>query len=97
MWRPEHRSRDDRGALRYPSDPTDAEWASIGPVDPLCGATPPVKRGGNKRAVDARGRCGGVAGGGGAKPPRARGFAPHAPQDICPRKLAKWAGIAARK
>ncbi len=63
MWRAEHRGRDDRGALRCPGDLSDAEWALIGPVDPLCGATPPAKRGGNQRAVDPRGRWGGAAGG----------------------------------
>ena len=48
MWTNENRARYDRGALRYPSDLTDAEWAHVAPV------IPPAKRGGNKRRVDER-------------------------------------------
>ena len=48
MWTIENRGRYDCSALRYPSDPTDAEWALIGPL------IPPAKRGGNKRTVDIR-------------------------------------------
>jgi transposase len=48
MWTNENRARYDRGALRYPSDLTDAEWAHVAPV------IPPAKRGGNKRTVQVR-------------------------------------------
>ena len=48
MWTPANRSRYDRGALRYSSDLTDAEWAVIAPL------IPPCKRGGDKRTVNLR-------------------------------------------
>ena len=48
MWTKENRARYDRGALRYPSDLTDAEWAHVAPI------IPPAKRGGNKRTVNVR-------------------------------------------
>lgn len=54
MWTAENRKRYDRGALRYESDLTDAEWALIGPL------IPPAKRGGNKRTVDIRAVLNGV-------------------------------------
>ena len=48
MWTNENRGRYDRRDLRYPSDPTDEEWALIGPLIPL------AKRGGNRRRVNLR-------------------------------------------
>ncbi len=60
MWTPENRPKYDRSRLRYPSDLTDEEWALVGPVDPLCGSTPPAKRGGNKRTIDVRAVVNGV-------------------------------------
>jgi transposase len=48
MWTDENRARYDRGALRYPSDLTDADWARVAPV------IRPAKRGGNKRTVRVR-------------------------------------------
>ena len=48
MWTNENRGRYDRSKLRYPSDLTDEEWATIGPL------IPPAKRGGNKRTVVVR-------------------------------------------
>jgi transposase len=48
MWTAKNRKRYDRGALRYPSDLTDDEWAHVGPL------IPPAKRGGNRRHVDVR-------------------------------------------
>ena len=41
-------NRYNRDKLRYPSDPTDAEWAHIKPL------IPPAKRGEGKRRVDMR-------------------------------------------
>jgi hypothetical protein len=32
MWKPEHRRAADRRGLRYPSDPSDAEWALVEPL-----------------------------------------------------------------
>jgi len=32
MWTAKNRRRYDRSALRYPSDPTDDEWAHVGPL-----------------------------------------------------------------
>ena len=43
-----HRHDFGGGALRYPSDLTDDEWAHVEPF------IPPAKRGGNKRHVDVR-------------------------------------------
>ena len=34
MWKPEHRVAAYRSGLRYPSDPTDAEWAIVEPLIP---------------------------------------------------------------
>ena len=49
MWTLENHGRYDRSALRYPSDLTDAEGASIEHFPP------PTKRGGNKvRSIYAR-------------------------------------------
>ena len=48
MWTQENRARYDRSKLRYPSDLTDEEWATIAPL------IPPAKPGGNKRSVDVR-------------------------------------------
>ena len=48
MWTDENRARYDHGKLRYPSDPTDAEWALVQPEIPR------AKRGGNKRTVYMR-------------------------------------------
>ena len=41
MWTTENRGRYDRSQLRYPSDLSDGEWASIRPL------IPPAKRGGD--------------------------------------------------
>jgi hypothetical protein len=46
MWTQENRARYGRSKLRYPSDLTDEEWATIAPL------IPPAKPGGNKRSVD---------------------------------------------
>ena len=54
VWTIENRARYDRGKLRYPSDPTDAEWALVSPL------IPPAERGGNKRTVDVRGVVNGL-------------------------------------
>ena len=40
MWKPEHRQAADRSDLRYPSDLTDAEWAIVEPMIPVCTETP---------------------------------------------------------
>jgi transposase len=48
MWTNANRAGYDRGHLRYLSDLTDTEWASVEPLIPL------AKRGGNKRTVDIR-------------------------------------------
>ena len=48
MWTWKKHSEYNRGALRYPSDLTDDEWALIQPL------IPPARRGGNKRHVDER-------------------------------------------
>src|ERR1019366_6042850 len=48
MWTHEHRRAADRGALRYPSDLTDAEWALVEPM------IPPARHGGRKRSIDVR-------------------------------------------
>jgi transposase len=48
MWKPEHRRTADHRGLRYPSDPTDAEWALVEPM------IPPAKRGGRRREVNVR-------------------------------------------
>jgi len=48
MWKPEHHRAAERHGLRYPSDPTDAEWA---PVEP---AIPRAKRSGRLREADLR-------------------------------------------
>ncbi len=48
MWTNANRARYDRGALRYPSDLTDAERAHVAPVIPT------AKRGGNKRTEEVR-------------------------------------------
>jgi len=48
MWTAENRGRYDRSHLRYPSDLTDDEWASIEPL------IPPAKPGGNKRTIVVR-------------------------------------------
>jgi transposase len=48
MWKPEHRIAADRSGLRYPSDPTGAEWAVVEPM------IPPAKPGGRKRTIDVR-------------------------------------------
>ena len=40
MWTIENRAHYNRDKLRYPSDVTDEEWASIAPL------IPPAKRGG---------------------------------------------------
>jgi len=48
MWTTENRCRYNRSHLRYESDLTDEEWASIEPE------IPPAKHGGNKRTVDIR-------------------------------------------
>jgi transposase len=48
MWTIENRARYNRDKLRYPSDVTDEEWASIAPLIPL------AKRGGRKRSVQVR-------------------------------------------
>jgi hypothetical protein len=34
MWTQENRARYDRSKLRYPSGPTDEEWATIAPLIP---------------------------------------------------------------
>jgi hypothetical protein len=47
-WTVEHRLAADRRGLRYPSDLTDAEWASVKPL------IRPAKHGGRPRAVDVR-------------------------------------------
>src|SRR3712207_3530730 len=54
MWTQENRARYDRSRLRYPSDLTDEEWATIAPL------IPPAKPGGNKRTVDVRAVVNGV-------------------------------------
>jgi transposase len=54
MWTQENRARYDRSELRHPSDPTDEEWAIVGPL------IPPAKRGGNRRTVDERAAVDGV-------------------------------------
>jgi hypothetical protein len=54
MWDAENRRRYDRSKLRYPSDPTDDDWAIITPL------IPPAKRGGNKRTVNVRGIVNGL-------------------------------------
>jgi transposase len=48
MWTPENRPLYNRDKLRYPSDPTDAEWQHIEPL------IPPAKSGGGARRVDMR-------------------------------------------
>jgi transposase len=48
MWKPEHRRAADRRGLRYPSDLSGAEWASIEAM------IPPAKRGGRPREVKVR-------------------------------------------
>lgn len=48
MWTTENRGRYDRSKLRYPSDPTDEEWAIIGVL------IPEAKKGGNKRTLNVR-------------------------------------------
>ncbi len=48
VWTAEHRRAAGRRGLRYPSDPTDAEWALVAP--PIR----PVKHGGRPRTVDVR-------------------------------------------
>lgn len=47
-WTAEHRRAADRRGLRYPSDLTDAEWATVQPM------IRPAKRGGRPRKVDLR-------------------------------------------
>ena len=54
MWTQENRARYDRSKLRYPSDLTDEEWATIAPL------IPPAKPGGTKRTVDERAVVNGV-------------------------------------
>ena len=54
MWTQENRARYDRSKLRYPSDLTGEEWATIAPL------IPPAKPGGNKRSVDVRAVVNGV-------------------------------------
>ena len=48
MWTTKNRIKHNRDALRYPSDPTDAEWAHIEPL------IPPARHGGRKRTVNIR-------------------------------------------
>src|SRR5262249_23725217 len=48
MWKPEQRLVVDRSGLRYPSDPTDPEWAIVQPM------IPPARHGGRKRSVNVR-------------------------------------------
>jgi transposase len=48
MWTAENRREYERTGLRYPSDLTDAEWASAEPL------IPPAKRGGRRRSVEVR-------------------------------------------
>ncbi len=48
MWTIENRGRYDRSKLRYPSDPTDAEW------DLAKAEIARARRGGNRRTVDVR-------------------------------------------
>ena len=48
MWTDENRGRYDRSELRSPSDPTDEEWALIGPF------IPPARPGGGRRTRDMR-------------------------------------------
>jgi transposase len=48
MWTPDDRRAADRRGLRYPSDPTDAEWALVEPM------IPPAKRGGRPRDLNVR-------------------------------------------
>ena len=48
MWTVEQRQAHDRAGLRYPSDPTDAEWALVEPF------VPPARRGGRRRTVGVR-------------------------------------------
>ena len=54
VWTPENRPKYDRSKLRYPSDLTDEEWATIAPLIPA------AKRGGNKRTIDERAVLNGV-------------------------------------
>ena len=48
MWTTSHRGIYDRSGLRYPSDPSDAEWEIVAPM------IPPAKRGGRPRTVNIR-------------------------------------------
>ncbi len=48
MWTDKNRARYNRDKLRYPSDLTDQEWATVEPL------IPPGKRGGGKRRVNIR-------------------------------------------
>src|ERR671939_636440 len=48
MWTTEQRRAHGRDGLRYPSDPTDDEWALVEPF------IPPARRGGRRRTVDVR-------------------------------------------
>lgn len=48
MWTAENRARYERDGLRYPTDPTDDEWALAAPH------VGPAKRGGRPRTADVR-------------------------------------------
>jgi transposase len=48
MWTSANRARYNRDTLRFPSDPTEAEWALVQPL------VPPAKHGGRDREVDVR-------------------------------------------
>jgi len=48
MWKPEQRRAADRSGLRYPSDLTDPEWATVQPM------IPPARHDGCKRSVNMR-------------------------------------------
>jgi transposase len=50
LWTDKNRAKYNRDHLRYPSDPTDDEWALI----------PPARRGGGKRRTDMRAVMNGV-------------------------------------
>ena len=54
LWTTENRHRYNRDKRRYPRDLTDDEWALAGPL------IRPAKRGGGRRAVDARNVLNGI-------------------------------------
>jgi transposase len=54
MWTTKNRARYSRDQLRYPSDVTEEEWATIAPL------IPPARRGGRKRTVAIRAVFNGV-------------------------------------